>query len=240
MLKVEDLWVNVEDKQVLEGINFHVPEGRTHILFGKNGSGKTTLLLTLLGFRNYRVMQGRIFFKGVDITSAPIYERIQMGMGASFQRPPIVKGLKTRQMVDICNRSGEDYFPLAERLNFTEFLDRDINVGFSGGEIKRSELLQLLVQKPDFIMLDEPESGVDIENMRLIGEVAGELLERHLMRTRTRSGLIITHTGYILDYTNADLGHVMIDGRLVCSSNPYQIFKNINEKGFEECVKCIK
>jgi Fe-S cluster assembly ATP-binding protein len=166
-------------------------------------------------------MQGRIFFKGVDITSAPIYERIQMGMGASFQRPPIVKGLKTRQMVDICNRSGEDYFPLAERLNFTE-------------------LLQLLVQKPDFIMLDEPESGVDIENMRLIGEVAGELLERHLMRTRTRSGLIITHTGYILDYTNADLGHVMIDGRLVCSSNPYQIFKNINEKGFEECVKCIK
>jgi Fe-S cluster assembly ATP-binding protein len=240
MLKVEDLWVNVEDKQVLEGINFHVPEGRTHILFGKNGSGKTTLLLTLLGFRNYRVMQGRIFFKGVDITSAPIYERVQIGMGASFQRPPVVKGLKTRQMVDICNRSGEDYFPLAERLNFTEFLDRDINVGFSGGEIKRSELLQLLVQKPDFIMLDEPESGVDIENMRLIGEVVGELLERHLMRTRTRSGLIITHTGYILDYTNADLGHVMIDGRLVCSGNPYQIFKNINEKGFEECVKCIK
>ncbi|MBN2232546.1 MAG: ABC transporter ATP-binding protein, partial [Deltaproteobacteria bacterium] len=177
-------------------------------------------------------------FKGTDITGMPVDERVRLGMGVSFQRPPTVRGLLTRQMVDICNRGGIDYSEDAEKLNFTGFLDRELNVGFSGGEVKRSEMLQLLVQQPDFIMLDEPESGVDIENMHLIGEVAGRLLERHLNRTRRRSGLIITHTGYILDYTNADLGYVMIDGRLVCHGNPYQIFKTINEKGFEECAAC--
>lgn len=238
MLKVEDLWVNVGGKQVLKGVNFEIPWGRTHILFGKNGSGKTTLLLTLIGFSNYEVVQGRILFKGTDITRIPINERVKMGMGVSFQRPPTVRGLLTRQMAAICNRSGMNYADLAERLNFTDFLERELNVGFSGGEMKRSEMLQLMLQKPDFIMLDEPESGVDIENMHLIGEVAGELLERHLNRTRKRSGLIITHTGYILDYLNADLGYVMIDGTIVCSGNPYQIFSTINEKGFEECAQC--
>lgn len=238
MLKVEDLWVNVGEKQVLKGVNFAIPVGRTHVLFGKNGSGKTTLLLTLIGFSNYDVVQGRILFKGVDVTRMPINERVRMGMGVSFQRPPTVRGLLTRQMADICNRSGMDYTELAQRLNFTDFLDRDLNVGFSGGEIKRSELLQLMLQQPDFIMLDEPESGVDIENMHLIGAVASELLQRHLNRTRRRSGLIITHTGYILDYLNADLGYVMIDGAIVCSGNPNQIFSTINEKGFEECAQC--
>jgi len=183
-------------------------------------------------------VQGRILFKGIDITRMPINERVQLGMGVSFQRPPTVRGLLTRQMADICNRSGMDYADLVERLNFTDFLDRELNVGFSGGEMKRSEMLQVMLQKPDFIMLDEPESGVDIENMHLIGEVAGELLQRHLNRTRKRSGLIITHTGYVLDYLNADLGYVMIDGSIVCSGNPNQIFSTINEKGFEECAQC--
>ncbi|MBW1644965.1 MAG: ABC transporter ATP-binding protein [Deltaproteobacteria bacterium] len=238
MLRVEDLWVEVGGQQVLHEVNFHIPVGQTHILFGKNGSGKTSLLLTLIGYRDYRVVQGRIIFKGREITHLPIHERVRLGMGVSFQRPPTVRGLLTRQMVEICNRSGRDYLPLAERLNFVPFLDRELNVGFSGGEMKRSELLQLLVQQPDFVMLDEPESGVDIENMKLIGKITGELLERHLNRTRRRSGLIITHTGYILDYTNADLGYVMLDGTIVCTGNPFQIFATINEKGFEECAQC--
>lgn len=240
MLKVEDLWVEVAGQEVLKGITFHIPHGQTHILFGKNGSGKTSLLHTLAGFKAYKVRQGRIEFKGEDITHLPTNERVQRGLGVSFQKPPQVKGLLTKHMVELCNHNGVETQPMIERLDFAPFMDREINVGFSGGETKRSELLQLMVQQPEFIMLDEPESGVDIENMQVIGKIAGELLQRHLNRTRTRSGLIITHTGHILDYTNADRGYVMLDGRLMCSGNPYQMFKTINDQGFEECAQCTR
>ncbi|MDD5475577.1 MAG: hypothetical protein PHU03_03580, partial [Syntrophales bacterium] len=135
------------------------------------------------------------------------------------------------------------------RLNFTEFLDRDINVGFSGGEIKRSELLQLMAQKPDLVLFDEPESGVDLENIALIGTSISELLQRdhrpspiktarEIKEARTRMGLIITHTGFILDYVTADQGQVLYDGVLACKSNPIEIFKQIKKIGYEECVRC--
>jgi Fe-S cluster assembly ATP-binding protein len=121
----------------------------------------------------------------------------------------------------------------------TEFLDRDINYGFSGGEVKRSELMQLLAQQPDLSLLDEPESGVDLVNIALIGELINELLEKgEHIRDRTHSGLVITHTGYILDYISARTGLVMLNGTIVCEGDPYEILETIKIKGYEECRKC--
>jgi Fe-S cluster assembly ATP-binding protein len=124
-------------------------------------------------------------------------------------------------------------------LNLGYLMDRDINHGFSGGEIKRSELLQLFAQKPSFIMLDEPESGVDIENMKLIGSKIRTLLERDLEKAqRTRSALIITHTGYIMDYVDADSGYTLLDGAIKCRHDARRLFEDIQKHGFRECGEC--
>jgi Fe-S cluster assembly ATP-binding protein len=252
MLKIEDLHVSIGDKEVITGLDLHIKDGETFILFGPNGSGKTSLLMTLMGFGNYTVTQGKIIFKGVDITHAPIYERARLGIGMSFQRPPTIHGLKTRHLVSMCGHGKDvDVDYLAEKVNMESFLDRDINSGFSGGEIKRSELLQIMAQQPDLLLFDEPESGVDLENMHLIGKTVRTLLDGELepasgismkeqkeMITKA-SGLIITHTGYILDYINADRGQVLYNGHLCCEARPRDILDHIRQYGYQECVKCL-
>lgn len=250
MLHIEDLKVELADKIILEHIDLDINPGETHILFGPNGSGKTSLLMTIMGYPQYRVISGRIFFKGEDITYMPINERASLGIGMSYQRPPTINGLKTRQMINLCAGEEVDVESLAGMVNFKQFLDRDLNAGFSGGEIKRSELLQLMAQKPDLMLFDEPESGVDMENMSLVGNTIAALLQRNGLKSdnkskmkikqeRTKMGLIITHTGYILDYVTGDKGQVLFNGRLSCISNPREILGCVGESGYEECVKCM-
>ncbi len=250
MLHIEDLKVELAGKIILDHIDLDINPGETHILFGPNGSGKTSLLMTIMGYPQYRVIAGKIFFKGEDITHMPINERAVLGIGMSYQRPPTIHGLKTRQMVNLCAGEEIDAESLAEKVNFKDFLNRDINSGFSGGEIKRSELLQLMAQKPDLMLFDEPESGVDMENMVLVGKTIARLLERNgyksdnkskmkVKRDRTKMGLIITHTGYILDYLTGDKGQVLYNGRLSCVSNPREILGCVGESGYEECVRCM-
>jgi Fe-S cluster assembly ATP-binding protein len=251
VLKIENLKVSLGDREVLKSVNLEIKPGEAHVLFGPNGSGKTSLLMTLMGFSNYRVTEGTINFKDRDITGMSIDERARLGIGMSFQRPPTIKGLKTRQMVALCSAGKEIRLEeMANRLNFEDFLDRDLNAGFSGGEIKRSELLQLMAQNPDLILLDEPESGVDLESISLIGEVINELLERkpgkdHAASSRERrskrakAGLLITHTGYILNYVDADVGHVLYDGVLSCHGNPRETLRCIQDMGYQECMRCM-
>lgn len=249
MLQIEDLQVNIGDKEILKHIDLEIHQGETHILFGPNGSGKTSLLMTIMGYPQYTVTGGKILFKGEDITHMPIDERAQLGIGVSYQRPPTIHGVKTKQMVQICAKEEVDAEALAAKVNFSEFLERDINAGFSGGEIKRSELLQLMAQDADILLFDEPESGVDLENISLIGNTISELLQRDfklnteksrkkLHEERTKMGLIITHTGFILDYVTADKGQLLYNGELTCASNPGEIFTCISEVGYEECVRC--
>ncbi len=244
MLKIKDLTVEVEGKEIIRDLHLNIEEGEVHVLFGPNGCGKTTLLMTLLGFPCYKVTRGRITFKGVDITNSPTNERVKLGMGMSFQHPPEIRGVKLGDMVNIAQGRkeeaiDEDVIALAKRLNISvEFLNRDVNLGFSGGEVKRSEILQLLAQAPDFIMFDEPDSGVDVENIELIGRIISELLDRNKMPSkRKKSGLIITHSGSIMRHLKADRAHVMLEGRIACSGMPDEITKNVMETGFERCVE---
>jgi Fe-S cluster assembly ATP-binding protein len=242
LLEIKNLKVAVEGKEILHGISLSINPGETHVIYGPNGSGKTTLLMTIMGFPRYKITGGQIIFEGKDVTNATLDERARVGIGLSFQRPPIVRGVKTRDMVTACFRGredGETIVKLAEKTNMTDFLDRDINHGFSGGETKRSELLQLLAQSPDLVLLDEPESGVDLENIALIGDLINELLKKaHPMRSRTRSGLIISHTGHILEYVNARTGYVMFEGRIICEGDPHEILETIKVKGYGECASC--
>lgn len=250
MLQIKDLRVEIEGKPILKNVNMEIPRGETHVLFGPNGSGKTSLLMTIMGFSGYNVTHGKIIFKGEDITHMPIWERARMGIGVSFQRPPTINGVKTKDIVEIC--AGDqiiDVESLAKQLNFSDFLARDVNHNFSGGEIKRSELLQLMAQQPDLILLDEPESGVDLESIVLIGDTINSLLNKtvkhpmekphiDIVSSRAKSALVITHTGHILDYITADKGQVLYDGVLCCSRNAREILKWISEYGYEECVRC--
>ncbi|MDD1677503.1 MAG: ABC transporter ATP-binding protein [Methanomicrobiales archaeon] len=240
MLTIEDLHVEVGEKEILHDINLRIPAGETHVLMGPNGSGKSTLLMTIMGFSNFHVTQGKILFKGEDVTRMPIHERAKRGIGIMFQRPPTVSGLKLGKLLAATSGNrAEDIQKYAQIVHMDRFLERDINKGFSGGEIKRSEILQLLIQNPDFLMLDEPESGVDLENISLMGSAIGQLLEKDLHgRQRKKSGLIITHTGYILDYIDADAGHVMCDGEIKCRGNPREILKDIKVMGYKECMVC--
>jgi Fe-S cluster assembly ATP-binding protein len=238
LLEIKDLTVEVADRLVLKDINIAIDHGETHILFGRNGSGKTSLLMTIMGFSGYKVKKGTIHFKGEDITAMPIHERAKMGIGMSFQRPPTIRGLKTRDLIRTFN--GNDYAvdQVVEDLDFSSFLDRDINLGFSGGEIKKSELLQLTLQNPELILLDEPESGVDLENIKIIGRGIKRLLQKNLHRQRVKSGLVITHTGLILNYLEADNGYLMLDGTIRCEGNPREMFETIQSTGYEECARC--
>jgi Fe-S cluster assembly ATP-binding protein len=239
MLQIEDLWVSINDKEVLKGINLTVPQGETHILFGKNGSGKTTLLMAIMGFSRCQVRQGTIRFLGQDITHLPTFERARLGLGLSFQRPPTIRGVKTADILRVCSRGAIAPEVLAALYDFTSFLDREVNYGFSGGELKRSELLQLLAQNPKMVLLDEPESGVDLENLQVVGNIIAHLLQKQRRRQhREKSGLIITHTGFIMDYVQADRAYILNDGRICCHGNPRELLQDIKSFGYEECAKC--
>lgn len=243
MLEIKQLSVAIDSKEILHNVNLRIGTGETHALFGPNGSGKTTLLMAIMGFPKYRVIKGSILFNGKDITGLPLDERARQGIGMSFQRPPVVRGVKTRDILAACLREKEGaevIDKLAQRANLADFLERDINYGFSGGEIKRSELMQLMAQKPGLVLLDEPESGVDLENIALIGELINELLEKNCpMQIRQCLGLIITHTGHILEYVNARTGYVMMDGVICCEGDPHEMLATIREKGYRECIKCF-
>ncbi|HLO25800.1 MAG TPA: ABC transporter ATP-binding protein [Geobacteraceae bacterium] len=244
MIEVQGLTVTIGEKKILREVNLHVAKGEVVVLFGPNGCGKTSLLKTIMGGRDYRVDSGKILFKGEDVTGMPVDERARLGIGMAFQRPPAVRGVKLGGILRSCMEkrgavSEEEVSELARKLNLLDFLERDINLGYSGGEIKRSELLQLIGQGPSFIMLDEPDSGVDLVNIHLVGQTINELLGKDKAPAkRDEAGLIVTHSGYILDYVNADRAYVMLDGTIYCSGNPRDLLEEIRTKGYEGCVQC--
>jgi Fe-S cluster assembly ATP-binding protein len=245
MLRLVNLGVEVDGRKILENVNLYIQKGQTFVLFGPNGSGKSSLLMSVIGNPKYKVYDGRIIFKGEDITDLPTNERVKRGMGIAFQNPPKIGGVKLIDVLKHCAKLGgtedriEEY---AKLLGMEDFLNRELNVGFSGGEVKRAELLQLLLLNPDFVMLDEPDSGVDLENIALIGKAIRKLLERDKSaEERSKAGIIITHAGHILEYVDADYGVILYKGRIVCMGNPFDLLNDISEFGYEGCVKrCLR
>ena len=242
MLEIENLSVEVGGREVLHDVNLSVMSGYTNVLFGPNGSGKSTLLMTIMGFAGYKVTSGRIMFQGEDITHKNVSERAQMGIGLMMQRPPNLVGVQLGNLVKTMTKGRVKPDALAKELDLTTFLNRDVNVGFSGGEIKRSELLQLTAQNPCFVMLDEPESGVDIVSIDKVGHKVHDLLVgtscAGKMDRSGKAALVITHTGQILDYVNADRGYVMCKGTVACAGNPRELLLEIRTKGYDECISC--
>lgn len=242
LLAIEDLHVSVGDREILRGVDLAINEGETHVLLGPNGGGKSTLLNTIIGMPGYRITRGRIVFKGTDLAGLEIDERARLGIGIAFQRPPAVRGVKLRQLIDVAARGSftdEAVAALDEELSLGHMLERDVNMGFSGGEAKRSEMAQLLAQMPDLALFDEPESGVDLDNIAVVGSAMNRLLKgEERVSERTRAGLIITHTGHILEFVNADVGHVLFGGRLTCRGNPLDLIEEISAHGFDKCSEC--
>jgi Fe-S cluster assembly ATP-binding protein len=241
ILEVKNLTVNIQGKTILKNLNFSLKQGESHILFGPNGSGKTTLIGALLGLPVYEIVAGKIFFMGKDITAKGTDERAKLGIVASFQSPPEIAGVKLGNLLKLClGKKPEENFrqeeqKLIELFKLTNFLDRDINVGFSGGERKRSEILQLIFLRGKLLLLDEPDSGVDVESLKLL---ASEL-QNYIERTGS-AALLITHKGDIMDYIKAKYGCILLNGNFHCFTHPQRMYEDIKKYGYEECVACRK
>jgi len=244
ILEISDLGVEVDGRVLLRDINLTIPKGEVHALLGPNGSGKTSLMMAIMGFPEYKVCRGQILFDGKDIAELGLTERARLGIGIAQQRPPTITGVRLGQILDYVTANvpqrAAEVDALVKAAQMELFLDRNVNAGLSGGEIKRSELLQLLATHPRFAMMDEPDSGVDLESLELVGDLINTLFSRDPARpVKRKAGLVITHTGHILNYVHADKAHVMLGGRIGCSGNPRIIFDHIRESGYEECVRCM-
>ena len=241
LLEVCDLSVNAGERPVLSGVCLTILPGEVHILLGPNGGGKTTLLMAIMGMPGYRVTSGRILFSGADITALPADQRARGGIALSFQRPPTVRGVTVRTLLsELLVRRGAAAPSLEElsgAIGTGALLDRDLNVGLSGGEVKRSELLQLLALDPALALFDEPESGVDLDSIAVVGGGMRRLLGRS-GGASAKAALIVTHTGHILREVPADRGHVLVRGRIVCRGEPRALFADIRVHGYEGCLAC--
>jgi Fe-S cluster assembly ATP-binding protein len=245
ILAVRNLCVETDGIELLHEVTLTIPAGEVHALLGPNGCGKTTLIMTIMGYPQYLVTAGDILFDGVNIAGLPITQRARLGIGLAQQRPPTIIGVKLQHLVDYVG--NKDTIRLAEinqwgaAFRLDQLIDRNINGALSGGEIKRSELFQLLITHPRFAMLDEPDSGVDLETLPLVGQMVNSLLTIGPgCPVRRNAALIITHTSYILDYVPVDRAHIMLAGRIECSGNPQLIVEGIRQHGYEGCVACLK
>ncbi|MHC1591192.1 MAG: ATP-binding cassette domain-containing protein [Candidatus Helarchaeales archaeon] len=239
LLEIRNLQVEIDGKVLLHDLNLSIPRSESYVLFGPNGSGKSTLINSILGIPPYKVTKGKIIFDGKDITNLPIHERVKMGISMTYQHPPEIKGIKLIDVFKFCLKKKPDedlepeHYELIERLQLTPFLNRNINVGFSGGERKRSEIVQMLLMKPKLVLLDEPDSGVDIESLRLIAREIQDFI-----KNTGASVLIVTHQGEILNHISTKKACVLLDSTIYCYANPQAIFSTIREMGFEKCVEC--
>ena len=236
ILEVKDLHVAVEGKEILKGVSLTVRPGEVHALMGRNGSGKSTLSAALMGHPRYQVTSGSVRYLGEDLLVLPVHERAKRGLFLCFQYPQALPGVGVasflRQSVKAVRGDvGKEWRPLVKKnLEFLEvpqsFMTRYVNDGFSGGEKKRLEILQMLLLEPRLAILDETDSGLDIDALKVIAKGINHL------RGPERAQLLITHYQRILDYVTPQFVHVLMDGRVVKSGGP-ELAKELELRGYE-------
>lgn len=244
LLDIQNLSASLEDgKQILNGLSLSMDKGETHVLMGPNGAGKSSLGNTLMGNPVYKITDGKIIFKDQDITEETTDKRAKLGMFMSFQAPLEVPGISLETFIRsaIQQKTGErvKLFQFQKELNACmellnmnpDYAKRDLNVGFSGGERKKSEILQLLMLKPDFAILDETDSGLDVDAVRVVSKGIQEY-----QKTVGGSLLIITHNAKILESLKVDKTHILVKGHIVHTGDG-SLVEKINKEGFEKFIK---
>ncbi len=229
LLEIIGLCAEVEGKPILKGLNLSIQKGQIHAIMGPNGAGKSTLARVLAGHPAYEVTSGQVVFKGRDLLAMDPEERARLGLFMSFQYPLEIAGVTNRQFLEAAlkalGKTGDIEKKMAELEIRNEFLDRNVNEGFSGGEKKRNEILQMTLFNPDMAILDETDSGLDIDAMRI---VAGGI---NAMRNEERAMIVITHYQRLLDYVCPDFIHVLANGAIIRTGGA-ELALELEEKGY--------
>ncbi len=239
-LEIRDLHVRIEEREILRGVDLDISRGEIHALMGPNGSGKSTLASTLLGHPSYEITEGTIVFKGQDITEAAPHERAHAGLFLAFQYPVSIPGVSVANFLRMAiNAQREEPIQVKEfRTELQHAIDlldvdrsftsRHLNDGFSGGEKKRAEILQMAMLKPDIAILDETDSGLDIDALRTVAEGVQRLHDEQGL-----GALIITHYQRILHYVKPEFVHILMDGRIVLEGG-VELVERLEREGYDQ------
>jgi Fe-S cluster assembly ATP-binding protein len=246
MIKIKNLQVSIDEKDILKGIDLEIPKGEVHAIMGRNGSGKSTLANTIAGNEKYEVKNGSIHMNNIDITEMSVENRALSGIFVCFQYPVAIPGVSMAYFLRASinahfEHQGKEEMDAVEFLNKSKkilnelnlddsFLKRSINDGFSGGEKKKSEILQLLCLNPKFAILDETDSGLDIDALKTVANGVNKF------NSKDNSTLIITHYERLLQYINPDVVHVMVDGKIK-KSGDMSLAKEVEKKGYSWLLK---
>ena len=242
LLEINDLNVSIGNKKVLDGISLNIKPGEVHALMGPNGSGKTSLSFALLGHPKYKIENGNIKMNGEDITNLSTDKRSNLGIFLGFQHPLELSGVTVRQFLKKisdkanANLSVKEFQAMLnnkiEELKIDDsFISRSLNDGFSGGEKKKCEILQMSILKPKLAILDEPDSGVDIDSLKIIAEGINKIAKEN-----NTGILLITHYNRILNYIKPDFVHVIYNGKIVISGDN-KLAEELEENGYEVLLK---
>ena len=239
-IEIQNLKVEIEDKEVLNNLNLLLKPGEIHVIMGPNGVGKSTLSKVLIGYPEYKILEGDILVNNKSILDLDITERSHLGMFLVYQNPIAIDGIATSELIKSSLDNSSKHKRLyeyvleleknAEDLNLKkEMLHRDFNVGFSGGERKKNEILQLLMLKPKFIILDELDSGLDVDSLKIVCQS----INNYLKENPKTSVLIITHYTRILDYIKPEFVHVLKDGKII-KNGDFSLAKLIEKNGYNQ------
>ncbi len=241
-LKIKDLTVTVNDKEILKDFNLEIKSGEIHVIMGPNGTGKSTLTKIIMGDPNYKIVKGEIYYGDTLINDLPVYERARLGIFLGMQMPMEIEGVSNADFLRTALRSKDKNFKLysfIKELDKTvidlkmskDMIHRGINEGFSGGERKKNEILQMHILKPSFVMLDEIDSGLDVDSLKIVGESVMDYYDEEKPAV-----LLVTHYQRLLDYIKPDFVHIMSNGKIVKSGDA-SLVKTIEEEGFDKFTK---